>query len=81
MREMLQTWVSFVGVVVQLLTRVQLIETPCIAAYLAPLFFTISHSLLKFMSVEPVMLWDHLFLCHPLLLLLSVFPCMRIFRC
>ena len=77
MREMLQTWVSFAGVVVQLLTRVQLIETPCIAAYQAPLFFTISHSLLKFMSVESVTLSNHLLLCQPVLLLLSVFRSIR----
>ena len=41
--------------------------------------FTISQSLLKFMSVESVMLSDRLFLCHPLLLLPSIFPSIRVF--
>ena len=67
---------AFAGVV-QLLTRVQLIETLCNAAYQAPLFFTISHSLLKFMSVESVTLSNHLLLCQPVLLLLSVFRSIR----
>ena len=41
MREMLQLWLAFVGGGgVQLLTQVQLIETPCIAAYQAPLFIS-----------------------------------------
>ena len=68
---------------VQLLTQVQLIETPCIATYQVPLFFTLSHSLLKFMSVELVMVYNHLFLCHPLLILISVFPASgsRLFKC
>ena len=44
-----------------------------------PLFFTISWSLLKFLSTELVTLSSHLILCHPLLLLLSVFPIISIF--
>ena len=40
----------------------------------APLSFTISQSLLKFMYTESVMLSNHLILCHPLLLLPSIFP-------
>ena len=67
------------GVVVQLLTRVQIIETPCSAAYQAPLFFTVFRSLLKFKSVESVMLSDHLILCCPLLRLPSIFPSIRVF--
>ena len=39
----------------------------------------ISQRLLKFMSTEPVMLSNHLILCHPLLLLPSVFTSMRVF--
>ena len=39
----------------------------------------ISQSLLKFMSIESMMLPDHLNLCHPFLLLPSVFPSMRVF--
>ena len=38
------------------------------------LSFTISRTLLKFMFIELVMLFNHLILCHPLLLLPSVFP-------
>ena len=43
------------------------------------LSFTISQSLLKFMSIESVMLFNHLILCHPLLLLPSIFPRIRVF--
>ena len=41
--------------------------------------FAISWSLLKLMSVESVMPFNHLILCHPLLLLPSVFPSIRVF--
>ena len=40
---------------------------------------TVSLSLLKFMSIESVMLSNHLFLCRPLLLLPSIFPGIRVF--
>ena len=40
---------------------------------------TISQSLLKFVSIELVMLPNHLILCHPLLLLPSMFPSIRVF--
>ena len=43
------------------------------------LSFTISQSLLKLMSIESVMPSNHLILCCPLLLLLSIFPSIRIF--
>ena len=43
------------------------------------LSFTSSQSLLKFMSIESVMLSNHLILCHSLLLLPSVFPSIRVF--
>ena len=49
------------------------------AAHQAPLSFTISWSLVKFMSFVLVMLSNHFILCHPLLLLLSVFPSIRVF--
>ena len=49
------------------------------AARQTPLFFTISWSLLKFMSIELVMPSNHLILCHPLLLLPSIFPSIRFF--
>ena len=44
--------------------------TPCIAVCQASLSFTISQSLFKFVSIESVMLTNHLIQCHPLLLLL-----------
>ena len=53
-------------------------EMPWTAAYQAPLSFTISWSLLKLMSIESVILSNHLTLCCPLLLLTPVFP--RIIR-
>ena len=52
--------------------------TPRTAACQTSLSFTISRSLLKFMSIELVMLSNHLNLCHPLLLLPSIFPNIRI---
>ena len=45
----------------------------------ASLFSTISWSLLKHMSIESVMPPNHLILCRPLLLLLSIFPSIRVF--
>ena len=44
----------------------------------ASLSFTISQSLLKFMSIASEMLSNHLILCHPLLLLPSIFPSIRV---
>ena len=49
------------------------------AACQASLSFTISWSLLKLMSIESVMPSNHLILCHPLLLLPSIFPSIRVF--
>ena len=48
--------------------------TPWTAACHVPLSFTISCNLLKIMSIESVMLSNHLIFCCPLLLLPSVFP-------
>ena len=56
---------------IQSLSHVQLFATPGTAALQAPLSSIISCSLLKFMSIEPVMLSNHLILCCPLLLNLS----------
>ena len=53
--------------------------TPWTAAHQASLSFTMSQSLLKFMSIESVMLSNHLILCHPLLLLPSIFPSIGVF--
>ena len=49
------------------------------AAHQGSLSFTISRSLLKLMSIESVMPSNHLILCGPLLLLLSIFPSIRVF--
>ena len=49
------------------------------AACQAPLSFTISLSLLKLMSTESVLPSNHLILCHPLFLLPSIFPSIRVF--
>ena len=65
-------------VVVQSLSRVWLLATPSTAAHQAPLSFTVSQSLLKFMSIESVMLSNHLIICRPLLLPL-IFPSIRVF--
>ena len=54
-------------------------STPGIVACQASLSFTISWSLLKFMSIELVMLSNHLILCRPLLLPPSIFPSIRVF--
>ena len=61
-------------VVVQLLSRVWLSVTPWTVTLQAPLSYTISRSLLRFMCLESVMLSNHLILCRPLLLLNSSFP-------
>ena len=53
--------------------------TPWIAAPQASLSFSISRSLLKLVSIESVMPTNHLILCHPLLLLPSIFPSIRVF--
>ena len=53
--------------------------TPWTAACQASLSFTISWSLLKLMSIKSVMPSNHLILCHPLLLLPSIFPSIRVF--
>jgi len=53
--------------------------TPWTAARQASLSFTISWSLLKLMSIESMMPSNHLILCHPLLLLPSISPSIRVF--
>ena len=66
-------------VVVQSLSPVRLFVTPWTAACQASLSFTTSWSLLKLMSTESVMPSNQLVLCHPLLLLTSIFPSIRVF--
>ena len=53
--------------------------TPWTAAPQASLSITNSQSLLELMSIESVMPSNHLILCHPFLLLLLVFPSIRVF--
>ena len=62
---------------VQLLSHVRLFETPWTAARQAFLFIAKSRRLLP--SIESVMPSNHLILCHPLLLLPSIFPSIRVF--
>ena len=65
--------------VVQLLRHVQLFGTPWTVAHQVSLSFTISQSLLKFMSIESARPPNYLILCCPLLLLPSIFPSIRVF--
>ena len=62
---------------VQSLGHVQLFVTPWTAARQASLSITNSQSLL--MSIESVMPFNHLILCHPLLHPPSIFPSIRVF--
>ena len=64
--------------VVQSLSHVHS-ATPWTVAHLAPLSSTISHSLLKLMSIELMMPSNLLILCCPLFLLPSIFPSIRVF--
>ena len=66
-------------VVVQSLSHVWLFATSWTAAHQASLSFIISQSFLKLMSIASVMPSNHLILCHPFLLLLSIFPSIRVF--
>ena len=52
---------------------------PCTATRQASLCITKSWSLLKLMSIELMMPFNHLILCRPLLFLLSIFPSIRVF--
>ena len=79
-----ESWGSLYGLstkllfIVQLLHHVQLFSAPQTAAHQASLSFTISQSLLKFVSIESVMPSNHLILCCPLFLLPSFFPSIRV---
>ena len=64
---------------VQSLSHVQLFAIPWTATCQASLSITNSRSLLKLMSIESVMPFNQLILCCPLLLLLSIFPSIRVF--
>ena len=64
---------------VQLLSCVRLFATTWTTAIQASLFITSSWSLPKLMSIESLMPSNHVILCHPLLLLPSIFPSIRVF--
>ena len=64
---------------VQSLSRVQLFETPCTAAHQASLSITNSQNLIKLMSIEVRMPFNHLNICHPVVLPPSIFPSIRVF--
>ena len=66
--------------VVQLLSCIRLFATPgTVACCQTSLSSTVSQSLPKLISIESVMPSNHLILCHPLLLLPSIFPIIRVF--
>ena len=84
-KQILHHWVTkeaqYCGlfVFVQSLSCVRLFVTPWSAAWQAPLPFIVSQCLLKFTSIELMMLSTHLIFCCPLLFLPSIFPSIRIF--
>ena len=67
-----------INAAVQSLSHVWLFVNPWTACQ-ASLFFTISQNLLKLMFIESMMPSNHLILCHPLILLPSIFPSIRVF--
>ena len=71
--------IQSISVSVQLLSRVQLFATPWTAACQASLSIINSQNLPKLMSIVSVISSNHLILCHPLLLLPSMFPSIRVF--
>ena len=79
LRSILTLFLYMVSQSVQSLSRVWLFATPWVAAHQAFLSISNSWSLLKLMSIELVILSNHLILCHPLLLLPSIFSSIRIF--
>ena len=65
--------------VVQSPSCVRLFVTPLTAAHQVSLSITNAWSLLKLISIESVIRSNHLILCHPLVLLPSIFPSIRVF--
>ena len=63
----------------QSLSRVRLFMTPWISAHQASLSITNSRSSLRLTSIESLMPFSHLILCHPLLLLSTIHPSIRVF--
>ena len=72
-------WKMFLSQSIQSLSYVWLFVTPWTTACQASLSITHSQSLLKLISIESVTPSKHLILCHPLLLLPSIFPSIRVF--
>ena len=72
-------WRLVAIVIVLSLSHVRFFGILWTVACQAPLSFTIFQSLLRFMSIEPVMPSNHFILCCPLLLLSSIFPNIRVF--
>ena len=68
-----------VVLLLQSLSCVQLFAIPWTAACQISLLLTISWSLLKLLSIESMMLFSHLILCRPLLLLSPIPPSIRVF--
>ena len=73
------SWCIILSSPVQSLSRVWLFAVPLTAACQASLSITNSWSLPKLMAIESVMPPNHFILCHPLLLLPSIFPNIRVF--
>ena len=76
LRGKLLTWPL---VIVQPLSCVRLFAIPRTVVHQAPLFSTVSQSLLRFTSMDSVMLSNHLILCHPFSFCLSSFPALGSF--
>ena len=74
-----ETWTTVIAAVVKLLSHVQFFVIPRTEVIQASLSITNSQSLLKLMSIESVMPFNYLTLCHLLLLLPSIFPSIRVF--
>ena len=70
---------SLHSAVVRSLSHIWLFATPWTAAHQTSLSFTISWNLLKLMSIESMMPFNYLILCHPFLLRPSIFPNIRVF--
>ena len=73
------SWKIYQFSLVQLLSCVWLLVTPWIVACQASLSITNFQSLLKLISIKSVMLSNHFILCHPFLILLSIFTSIRVF--
>ena len=70
----------FFAIIVQLLRHVRFFATPnWTASHQDSLCFSVSQSLIKFTSIELLMLSNHFILCRPILLLPSLFPSIRVF--